>query len=51
MREHFRELTEWLRQREDFYFYQIDSGEWVLDRDALEFEINTFAEHFETRLN
>lgn len=51
MREHFKELAEWLRHREDFYHYEVDSGEMVFDTSALEYELETFALHFETRIN
>lgn len=51
MREHFKDLMEWLRHREDFYYYIVDSGEYVFDRDAFEYEITTYALEFEKRLN
>lgn len=51
MREHFKELTEWLRHRESYYHYELDDGSWVFDRAAMEYEIESYALEFERRLN
>lgn len=51
MLDHFKELTEWLRHREDAYHYELNSGEMAFDIDALEYEVQKFALEFEARLN